>query len=134
MITRTELRRIPRLHRQIVKDKEQLSYLKEKATAISSALGIDSEKVQKTPSNIAGKYIEATVDLNKEIAAKELELLTLQDKAEKFIKLIPDGLTHRIFKLRYLKCCSWKEVADITGYDIRHTQRLEKFYINQLDI
>ena len=125
MITREELQSIPRLHKQITRDKNQLRYLEEKATAIPSALGKETEKVQISPDNNAGKYVEAAVDLDQEIKAKELELLNLQGEARKFIDTVTDRLPHQILKLRYLRCCEWQEVADITGYAERYIQQIE---------
>ena len=132
MITREELQSIPRLHKQITRDKEQLRYLQEKATAIQSTLGFETEKVQSSPSNDATKYIEAAVDLDKEIHTKELELIRLQGEAKTFVDAVTERLPHQILKLRYLRCCEWKEVADLTGYAVRYIQQLESDYTNQL--
>lgn len=132
MITRDELRSIPRLHRQIERDKEQLNYLEEKATAIASTLGMDTEKVQSSPKNTAGKYIEAATDLSREIVDKEIELAKLQEEAKVFVDTVTDRLPHQILKLRYLRCCEWNEVADITGYAVRYIQQLESDYTYRL--
>ena len=126
MITREELQSIPRLYKQITRDKEQLRYLQEKATAIQSTLGFETEKVQSSPNNNATKYIEAAVDLDKEIHTKELELVELQGEAKEFIETVKEKrLAYQVLKLRYLRCCEWDEVSDITGYAVRYIQQLE---------
>ena len=125
MISQEELRTIPRLHKQIERDKEQLRYLREKATAIKSALDIDGERVQTSPENNANKYIEAAVDLDSEIQDKSTELIELQRRAKDFIDTVQDGFAAKILKHRYLKCREWDEIADLLGYDARYLQRIE---------
>lgn len=125
MISLEELRSIPRLHKQIKRDKEQLRYLREKATAIKSALDIDGERVQTSPENNANKYIEAAVDLDKEIQAKSTELTELQRRAKEFIDTVQDNFAVKILKHRYLKCREWDEIADLLGYNARYLQDKE---------
>ncbi len=134
MISLEELRSIPRLHKQIERDKEQLRYLREKATAIKSALDIDGERVQTSPENNANKYIEAAVDLDKEIQAKSTELTELQRRAKEFIDTVQDSFANKILKHRYLKCRGWEEIADLLGYDARYLQRIESEATYQLRV
>ena len=67
MISRRELRRIPQLDKLIERKKEHLLFLEEKATSIPSTLP-DHERVQTSPSGSGNRYIEAAIDLSKEIA------------------------------------------------------------------
>ena len=39
----------------------------------------------------------------------------LRDKAKKFIELIDDNLTRKVFEYRYSKCMTWKQVARSIG-------------------
>ena len=128
-MTRDELRQIPQLHRQIERDKEQLRFLREKATAIPSTLP-DHERVQTSPSGSGNRYVEDAVDLNKEIQKKELYLAELQAQAKVFIRSLPretetDKLTIKVLKCRYLKCYRWSEIEELLGYAERHLRRIE---------
>ena len=73
MITRRDLRRIPQLNKLIERKKEHLLFLDEKATSIPSTMP-DHERVQTSPSGSGNRYIEAAIDLSKEIAEIEKEL------------------------------------------------------------
>ena len=123
MITREEIRRIPELHKSIKRDKEQLLFLREKSTSIPSLN--DTERVQTSPSNNVNKYSDEAADLYKEIQRKEAELLELQIKTRSFIKTVEDPLARKILKLRYLKCYTWEEVAELTGYVTRWVRIVE---------
>ena len=123
MITREEIRRIPELHKSIKRDKEQLLFLREKSTSIPSLN--DTERVQTSPSNNVNKYIDEAIDLDKEIQRKEAELLELQIKAGLFIKTVEDPLARKILKFRYLKCYTWEEVSELTGYVTRWVRLVE---------
>ena len=130
MITREELRLIPKMHRDIQRDREQLLYLREKATSIPSILP-DPNKVQTSPTNNANKYSDAAVDLDREICVREGELKALISKAAEFIEALPttsrtEILAKKIMRYRYEDCLMWSEIADLMGYDIIYTQRLAK--------
>lgn len=129
MITKEELREIPQLHKDIKRKQEQLLYLREKATSIPSIMP-DPNKVQTSPSNNVNKYSDAAVDLAKEIWEDEARLHTLQSGASLFIMKLPTGtetekLTRRVMTMRYLRCYTWEEIADLTGYVVRWVQQIE---------
>ena len=137
MITRDELRRIPELHRQIRRDEEQLLFLREKATSIPSIMP-DPNKVQTSPVNNANIYSDAAIDLAREIEEERAEREELQEKARILIVSLPctnqtERLTLKVMRLRYLKCCSWDEVAELTGYFRRYVQRLEQAVVDALE-
>lgn len=137
MITRAEIRRIPELHKSILRDKEQLIFLREKATAIPSTLP-DHERVQTSPSGGGNRYVEAAIDLNKDILRKELLLAELQAKAREYIESLPnetetERLIHKILRYRYLKCYTWEETAELLGYYERHIRRLEYQVVSQIE-
>lgn len=129
MITREEIRSIPVLHKQIQRDKEHLRYLQEKATSVPCATQT-TERVQETKSNRAGIYVDAAVDLEKEIEAEETKLIELQTGAKEFIYSLPhetetEKLTVKILKLRYLKCYTWDYIGELVGFVQRWPQQLE---------
>ena len=132
MITKDEIRSIPELYKSIQRDKEQLSYLNEKATSVPSGLS-DKERVQTSPNNTAGRYVEAAADLQREITEKERELAELQARAKEFIETVEDPFARKILRMRYLKCYNWDVVADLLGYAERHVCRVEADTVNDLN-
>lgn len=130
MISPSELRRIPQLNKLIERKQEQLIYLREKATSIPSTLP-DHDRVQTSPSGTGNRYVEAAVDLSKEIVEMESALGDLKMRAANFIDTLPDSdssarLTKRVLKYRYLDCLYWDEIADLVGYNVRYLSRLER--------
>ena len=132
MITRDEIRKIPELHKSIRRGMDHLEYLSEKATAISSSIG-DGERVQSSADNKAGRYIDAAVDLSRDIEKERTELLELQRKALAFIETIDDPLHKKILRYRYIWCYSWEDVADLVGYQQRYIQRIEYEILQELE-
>lgn len=124
-MTLEEFREIPRLARRIERDKEQLIYLKEKATSIPSIMP-DPNKVQTTKENRAGMYVDAYIDLEREIQAREAALGYMQACAAILIEQEPDGLARRILKDRYIKMYTWATIADLAGYTVRRVQQIER--------
>ena len=136
VITREEIRSIPDIHKLIQRQTEQLRYLNEKATSVPSGLA-EGEKVQTSPDNSAGKYIDAAADLNREILQAQTELLELQRKAALFIETLPTDtetqrLTVKVMRYRYIKCYHWWEVSKLLGYDERWIRRIESQCISDL--
>ena len=130
MITRTELRSIPELNRQIRRDKEQLMYLQEKATALPPTMS-EHERVQTSHTNNSNRSVDAAVDLSREINARERELDVLTTKATEFIESLPDTsrteiLQKKIMRYRFCDCLMWREISDLLGYDAIYIQRLAK--------
>lgn len=128
-MTKEELRTIPKLYTQIKRKEEQLLYLSEKATAIPSIMP-DPNKVQTSPSNNANKYSDAAIDLAGEIEADKARLRELKEFAKDLIADMPrtcgrERLAVKVMKYRYIKCYTWDEIADLTGYVVRHVQQLE---------
>ena len=131
MITRDEIRSIPELHKSILRDKDQLEYLREKATSVPSGIS-DGERVQTSPSNDGNKYVEAAVDLNRDIQRKEAELEDLKVRAKAFIDTIEDPLSKRMMSFRYIDCHEWGMVAKLAGYTERRLQQLEFEIVSQI--
>lgn len=130
-MTKDELRYIPELYGQIQRDKEQLRYLREKATSVSSVMS-GFEKVQTSPGNTSMVFTEAAIDLEREIGEKEVRLFELQTETDCFIRTLTDPLQAKVIKLRYLKCMSWDQIAVLLGYTMRHIHRIESDAVNTL--
>lgn len=131
MITRIELRYIPQLHRQIERDKEQLIYLREKATAVPSTL-TDQERVQTSNVSSGNKYVEEAADLSKKILEEQKKLFDLKRRAALFIETVDDELTRKVLRYRYIKCYTWEMVAEILGYNERYCREKEYHIIKNL--
>ncbi len=131
MITRDEIRAIPELHKSIQRDMGHLDYLREKATSVPSGIS-DGERVQTSPKNDGNKYVEAAVDLCRDIQRKEAELEDLQARAKEFISTIGESLPRKVMTLRYLDCCEWDQVADLAGYTERRVQQVEFEVVSQI--
>ena len=125
MITRDEIRSILELHNSIMRKKEQLYYLQEKATAVPSGLS-DGERVQTSPSNTADRYIVEAADLNREIMDTETKLIELQRRTSLFIDTVQDPLARKVLKYRYLECMRWHEIADLLGYTEGYLRQIER--------
>lgn len=130
MISQEELRLIPQLHQLIERKKEHLLFLKEKATSIPPTL-TDHERVQTSPPGSGNRYIEAAIDLGKEIAEIEDELAELKARADEFIGSLPTDtnkqrIAVRTLRYRYTDCLCWKDIADLVGYDAAYIQRIAK--------
>lgn len=63
---------------------------------------------------VAGLVIEIE-DLEGRINALELECEQEKKKLEKYIGAIKDDQTRMIFRLRFIHCMTWLEVADTIG-------------------
>lgn len=131
MITRDEIRSIPDLHKSILRDKEQLHFLHEKATSVPSGLS-EGERVQTSPDNKAGKYIDAAADLHREILEKEADLMRLQSDAEEFIETVDDSLAKKVLRYRYLKCMKWSDIAELLGYVEGYLREIEREAVKEL--
>ena len=131
VLSKSDIRRIPELYKQLQHDREHLRYLREKATSVGSTTQ-NSEKVQTSPSNDSMRYIDAAVDLEREIREKELELLDLQSAAAEFRKNLTDPLQRQVIRYRYLKCCTWEQVADLLGYSVRRVYQVEAEALKKL--
>lgn len=130
MITRRDLRRIPQLNKLIERKKEHLLFLEEKATSIPSTMP-DHERVQTSPSGSGNRYIEAAIDLSKEIAEIEKELKILKAEADEFISSLPKDtnkqhIAERTLRYRYTDCLCWKDIADLVGYETNYIQRIAR--------
>ena len=125
MITFEELRSIPHIYKQIQKKREQLIFLLEKAIAVQSPQGRDYERVQTSQDNNVNKYSEEAKDLKDEIDDDTLRLRELQREAAAFIGTVRDKDAKKVLRLRYLKCFTWDEIAELTIYNARSLQRIE---------
>lgn len=113
-MTLQELSKYYKLRGQLQQDMEILESLKAKAapgaaalTGMPHATGVN-DKVAFLAVEIAD--LENSIDVLQVAAAEE------KKKLEAYIATIEDNRIRIIFRLRFLRCLSWKEVADYMGW------------------
>lgn len=112
-MTLQDLSRYYKLREQLSRDEEILSSFMSKAcpgaqvlTGMPHASGV-SDKVGDLAAEIADMRSRIE-DLRKEIAVEE-------QRVTAFISAIKNDQTRMIFRLRFLRCLTWGEVADVIG-------------------
>lgn len=112
-MTLKELSRYYRLHVQLERNQEMLQSLEsaahpgaQKLTGMPHAVGI-SDKVGDLAIEIA--------DLKDRIQRLQSELEREEAKLNRFISMIENDQTRMIFRLRFLRCLTWGEVAAVVG-------------------
>lgn len=112
-MTLRELSRHYKLHERLERNREMLTSLYAAAepgaqviTGMPHATGVSDR--------VAGLVIEIE-DLEGRINALELECERERKKLEKYIGTIKDDQTRIIFRLRFIHCMTWLEVADTIG-------------------
>ena len=132
MISREEIRSIPERHRKLEREREQLDYLREKAVSLG-ALATDKERVQTSPDPDAMKFVDAAIDLEREIRADETELIDLQKRAEMWIGTVYGKLPRKILRYKYINCYTWNQIGELLGYSERYLQQIESDALSSLN-
>ena len=108
-----ELSRYYRLHMRLERNQEILRSLENAAhlgaqslTGMPHAVGV-TDKV--------GDLAVEIADLKNRIRALQAELDREETKLNRFISTIENDQTRTIFRLRFLRCLTWKEVAAMIG-------------------
>lgn len=108
-----ELSRYYRLHMRLERNQEMLQSLENAAhpgaqslTGMPHAVGV-TDKV--------GDLAVEIADLKNRIRALQAELDREETKLNRFISTIENDQTRTIFRLRFLRCLTWKEVAAMIG-------------------
>ena len=131
-LTKKDLQQIQVLHRQLMRDTEQLCVLNELASGLGSK-PLDDVYVQSSPPTSSGnRFAEAAADLEVVIQEEEAVLNYLQKLVEKFMQTLKDSSEVRIMRLRYLECYNWMLISSITGYTERHVFRIHNKIIEVL--
>ena len=131
-LTKKDLQRIQALHRQLMRDKDQLIILNELASGLGSK-PLDEVYVQSSPPISSGnRFAEAAADLGEVIQEEEAALNYLQKLVEQFVRTLKDSSEVRIMQLRYLECYNWVLISNLTGYTERHVFRIHNKIIEDL--
>lgn len=112
-MTLKELSRYYRLHMQLERNREMLQSLEnaahpgaQKLTGMPHAVGV-SDKV--------GDLAVEIADLKNRIQSLHAELDREEARLNRFISAIENDQTRTIFRLRFLRCLTWGEVAAVVG-------------------
>lgn len=112
-MTLQELTHIAELTEQLRRDEETLRSLQE-------AVHPGSQNLSGMPHTTGvhdkiGDLAVEIADLKDCIQQQKQKIAAESARAEQFIRGIEDGQTRTIFRLRFLRALSWKEVASVVG-------------------
>lgn len=112
-VTLRELSKYYRLHRRLEQNKQMLS-------ALYIAAGLGAQEITGMPhasgtSDKVGSLVLEIDDVKKRIACLETECAKEKELLEKCLCAIEDDHTRMIFRLRFLHCMTWSQVAESVG-------------------
>lgn len=131
MVTKELLRQISASQKRINHMKANLFYLEEKAVCVPTTLR-DTDKVQESVLNNAGKFVVAFTDLRAEIAKKEAVLTEMKAEVADYIDKLPDDLSRKVMRYRYIDCLSWDEITALLGYTWRYLMQIHQDILRDL--
>lgn len=116
-MTFEELNQLYYLKRIIERNSAKLSELRAQLGTIKSTTDYSKTKVQTSGNNSSN--VEALAiniaELVQTIALQNQELIIEQNKLERYISSINDKHVQLIFKLRFIDCMRWEEIAFHAG-------------------
>ncbi len=112
-MTLRELSKYCGLHRRLEQNKQMLS-------ALYIAAGLGAQEITGMPhtpgtSDKVGSLVLEIDDVKKRIACLETECAKEKELLEKCLCAIEDDHTRMIFRLRFLHCMTWSQVAESVG-------------------
>lgn len=112
-MTLTEISRYFHLNETIQKNREALKFLRERAEPAAPSLnGMPHASGVK---DSTGRLAVEIADMDARITYLEEQAEQERDKAVAFCATIQDARLYLIFRLRFVRCLTWAEVADILG-------------------
>ncbi len=108
-----ELSRYYRLHMRLERNQEILRSLENAAHPVAQSLTGMPHAVGVTDK--VGDLAVEIADLKNRIRALQAELDREETKLNRFISTIENDQTRTIFRLRFLRCLTWGEVAAVIG-------------------
>ncbi len=115
-MTLSELSRFYKLQRRQNRNREMLASLQD--TAHTGALGAQVITGMPHAPGVRDKVGDLVVeieDIKGEIERLKIEMNQAERKITSYIETIPDIQTRLIFRLRFLRCMTWDEVATVIG-------------------
>lgn len=112
-MTLRELSKYYKLHERLERNKEMLS-------SLAAATGLGAQVLTGMPrtTGVSDKVSDLAIemaDLKEQILNLEIECEREKEKLEKYIGSIRDDQTRMIFRLRFLHCMTWPQVAEVIG-------------------
>lgn len=112
-MTLRELSKYYKLHERLERNKEMLS-------SLAAAAGPGAQVLTGMPhtpgvKDKVGNLVMEMEDLENRINSLELECVLEKQKLEKYIGTINDDQTRMIFRLRFIHCMTWPQVAEAIG-------------------
>lgn len=112
-MTLTEISRYFHLNETIQKNREALKFLRERAEPAAPSLnGMPHASGVK---DSTGRLAVEIADMDARITYLEEQAEQERDKAVTFCSTIQDARLYLIFRLRFVRCLTWAEVADLLG-------------------
>ena len=106
-MTLTEISRYFHLNETIQKNREALKFLREQAEPAAPSLNGVKDST--------GRLAVEIADMDARITYLEEQAEQERDKAVAFCATIQDARLYLIFRLRFVRCLTWAEVADLLG-------------------
>lgn len=112
-MTLRELSKYYKLHERLERNREMLS-------ALYAAAGPGAQVLTGMPhaqgvSDTVGSLVLEIDDLKEKIARLESDCAWERRKLERYISIIKDDQTRMIFRLRFIHCMTWLQVAEAIG-------------------
>lgn len=112
-MTLQELSKYYQLHRRLERNREMLS-------SLYAAAGLGAQEMTGMPhapgiSDQVSSLVIEIEDLKSRISHLESKCAQEKKKLEEYISTIKDDQTRMIFRLRFLHCMTWRQVADAIG-------------------
>lgn len=112
-MTLTEISRYFHLNETIQMNREALKFLRERAEPAAPSLnGMPHASGVK---DSTGRLAVEIADMDARITYLEEQAEQERDKAVAFCSTIQDARLYLIFRLRFVRCLTWAEVADLLG-------------------
>lgn len=112
-MTLRELSKYYKLHEQLERDREMLC-------SLYAAAGLGAQEITGMPhapgvSDMVGNLVIEIEDLKGQVARLESECAQEKGVLEKYISTIHDDQARMIFRLRFIHCMTWPQVAEAVG-------------------
>ncbi len=112
-MTLRELSKYYKLHERLERNREMLS-------SLSAAAGPGAQVLTGMPhaTSVSDKVSDLVIemeDLKERISCLEAECIQEKENLERYVGTIRDDQTRLVFRLRFLHCMTWAQVADIIG-------------------
>lgn len=112
-----ELKQLYFLKKEIERNKRRLSEMRELMKTVKSVTDYSRERVQTSAGNESSveRIILEIIELQEMLNAQNIQLILLERKIERYVETIEDAQTRLIFKLRFIDCKRWENVAEEIG-------------------